>query len=278
MADYGEYLPYDAVLASGEPASTYHNAFPEAWARLNRRVSDAAATPTAFFSRSASLRSPGVSTLFWQGDQLPSWDVHDGLTSVVVSLLGSGFSGMALQHSDTGGFTTVDEYGERFFRSAELLRRWTELSAFTTVMRTHEGSQPDKNVQVYTNADTLAHFARFSTVFARLAAYRLTLIDEATTLGYPVVRHLALHYEDDPAVFTLDRQFLFGARVLVAPVLAADATTVDAYLPKGDWIHVWSHNVTHSLQGVWLSDFPAPLGQPAVWTTDPAIAALFKDL
>jgi alpha-glucosidase (family GH31 glycosyl hydrolase) len=33
MSDFGEYLPWDASLYSGEPASKVHNQFPELWSR-----------------------------------------------------------------------------------------------------------------------------------------------------------------------------------------------------------------------------------------------------
>jgi alpha-glucosidase len=38
MSDFGEYLPWDAVLSSGEPASTVHNAFPGLWSETCREA------------------------------------------------------------------------------------------------------------------------------------------------------------------------------------------------------------------------------------------------
>lgn len=39
MADFGEYLPYDAVLFDTEiPPEEYHNFYPEAWAQLNEEA------------------------------------------------------------------------------------------------------------------------------------------------------------------------------------------------------------------------------------------------
>ena len=53
-----------------------HNAYPEQWAALNRRVLRAVGLENhgLFFSRSASLGSPAHSPLLWMGDQLVSWD------------------------------------------------------------------------------------------------------------------------------------------------------------------------------------------------------------
>ena len=35
MADFGEYLPFDSVLANGD-APAQHNQYPEQWAHVNR--------------------------------------------------------------------------------------------------------------------------------------------------------------------------------------------------------------------------------------------------
>ena len=38
MADFGEYLPFDAMLHSGELPIEVHNRYPEEWAEINRRA------------------------------------------------------------------------------------------------------------------------------------------------------------------------------------------------------------------------------------------------
>ena len=75
MSDFGEYLPFDAVLYSGEPASSVHNKFPELWAQTCREaIIDAKLDgEITFWSRSSSAHSPKHSTLFWAGDQLTTW-------------------------------------------------------------------------------------------------------------------------------------------------------------------------------------------------------------
>jgi alpha-D-xyloside xylohydrolase len=46
-----------------------------------------------------------------------------------------------------------------------------------------------------------------------------------------------LAYPDDPACRTLDRQYLLGPDLLVAPVFSADGE-VEVYLPEGRWTHL----------------------------------------
>ncbi len=232
--------------------------------KLASAVDDDEAEGIVWFARSSTLASPGVVPLFWLGDQLHSWDQHDGLASTVVALLSSGVSGHTLTHSDTGGYTTAEvPLIVSYTRSLELLQRWTELNTFSAFLRTHEGSAPSENVQPYDAGASLAHFARFSRIFASLAPYRRELMLEASSHGWPLVRPLWLHHEDDPATLDLDAQFLLGEDVLVAPVLQPGATSVRAYLPKGQWRGAFTGKVINS-QGEWVNAV-APIGEPAAF-------------
>jgi alpha-glucosidase (family GH31 glycosyl hydrolase) len=267
MADFGEGLPYDAVLHSGESAQSYHNRYAEEWAALNREVIEEGGRgeELVFFTRSGYTRSPGESTLFWLGDQLVSWDGHDGIKTAVTGMLSSGLSGYSLQHSDIGGYTAISNPLKDYHRSRELQMRWTELAAFTTVFRTHEGNRPDVNHQIYSDDETLRHFSRLAKVYAAWKPYRKTLVAEASETGLPVVRHPFVHYPRDPEVYGLKEQFMVGEDVMVAPVLDPGEDTVELYLPAGRWVHLWTGE-THGSAGRGLrTTVPAPMGEPAVF-------------
>lgn len=267
MADFGEALPWDAQLARGAGPEV-HNAYPELWAELNREaVREAGREEDAvFFMRAGFTRSPRHATLFWLGDQVVSWDAQDGLKSAVTGMLTGGLSGFALNHSDIGGYTTIPNPLQTYARSPELLQRWAELSAFTTVFRTHEGNRPDLNAQVYSSPELLAHFARMARVYRAWLPYRRQLVDEAAASGAPVARHLFLHHPEDPVARTLTHEaFLVGSELLVAPVTEPGRTTARAYLPRGRWVHVWSDaELGSEAAGSWVT-VDAPLGRPAVF-------------
>ena len=268
MADFGEALPWDAVLHDGRSAAEVHNEYPELWARLNREVVDASerSDELLFFSRAGYTGSPRYTTLFWLGDQMVSWDEHDGIKTAVTGLLSSGLSGMSLNHSDVGGYTTLTHPVLDVHRDHELLLRWIELNAFTAVFRSHEGNQPAANVQVTHDDTTLGHFARFARVYRAWGAYRRELVNEAAEHGLPVVRHPWIHYSDDPEVQRLSyQQFLVGEAMLVAPVLDPGRTQVEVYLPRGRWRHLWSGDLYDTHQsGRWI-EVAAPLGEPGVF-------------
>ena len=262
MADFGEGLPYDAVLYEGDP-QVIHNEYPILWAKLNREVVDELGGDYIFFNRAAYTQSPAYSTLFWEGDQLVSWSEYDGIKSAVTGLNTAGLSGLAFNHSDIGGYTTVTNPLMTYHRSRELLYRWMELNAFTLIFRTHEGNQPDNNVQFYTDDEMLDTFAYWAKVYAALFDYRKELVQQATETGLPVVRHPFIQYPDDPETWKITYQeFMLGSDFLIAPVTDEGETEVTVYLPQGEWTHLWSGQ---TYQGGQYATVPAPMAQPGVF-------------
>jgi len=273
MADFGEYLPYDALLYNGDSKS-FKNLYPQEWARLNyEAVAEMELTEdTVFFMRAAFTRSPTYSPLFWAGDQLPTWDLFDGMKSTIVGMLTAGISGFSLYHSDIGGFTTqkLPPPLPSYVRERELFYRWSELSAFTTTFRSHEGSQPDSNIQFYTDEETYEYFSYCAKMYASLSEYRKDLMQQSANFGYPMARHLFLHYPNDLNVRNIVyNEYLLGEDLLIAPVLDEGVVSVRVYLPRGNWYHVWSEQMYTSIGEYFVVD--APLRQPGVFVREGAL-------
>jgi sulfoquinovosidase len=272
MADFGEYLPTDVRLFDGSDPMEAHNRWPVLWAKVN---ADAIASrgktgDATFFMRAGFSGVQAYCPLLWAGDQCVDFSRHDGINTVLTGALSSGLLGNAYHHSDLGGYTSL----HGVVRSADLMHRWIDMAAFAPVMRSHEGNRPADNLQLDSSAEFLAHFARMSQVHARLAPYVRALSDEAVATGLPLQRPLFLHY-DDPAYYDVQDQYLYGADMLVAPVVEADRTERDVILPPGEWVHLWSG--THYAQGTHA--IAAPYGQPPVFTRkDSPFAPLFASV
>ncbi len=267
MADFGEYLPTDAHLAAGD-ALLAHNAWPVLWAEVNARAIAAAGLrgQALFFMRAGFTGIQRHCPLLWAGDQSVDFSRHDGIGTVICGALSAGMLGNAFHHSDIGGYTSL--YGN--VRSPELLMRWTELAAFTPVMRTHEGNRPADNLQIDHDAAVLDHFARFTRLWRALVPYLRRLVAEAGRTGLPAQRPLFLHFPHDPASFTIQDQYLYGPDLLVAPVITAGLTpamvTRDRYLPAGTgWTDLWSRRHWPGGQRISIA---APLGRPPVFVRD----------
>lgn len=265
MADYAEALPVDAVLFAGD-ARTVHNQYPALWAQVNAEaIAESGCKDCIFFMRAGYTRSQAIAPLFWTGDQMVTWDAQDGMASALQGLISGGLSGISLNHSDAGGYTSValPLFGG-VTRSQELLLRWLETNVFTPLLRTHEGNQPERNAQIYDSAENLHFFKHCAQIYADLFDYRKGLIEEAHTRGWPVVRHMVLHYPADLTAQRLNDQFLLGEELLVAPVLTAGQRQRQVYLPAGNWRHLWTQTAYHSPQNRWVT-VAAPLGYPPVF-------------
>jgi alpha-glucosidase len=209
--------------------------------------------------------------LLWAGDQSVDFSRHDGIGTVITAALSSGLVGNAFSHSDVGGYTSL--FGN--VRTEELILRWYELGAFSPVFRTHEGNRPDDNLQIDSTPELIAGFVRWSRIHAALAPYVTHLVTEAQGTGLPAQRALFLHYPEDRETFTIQDQYLYGADLMVAPVIEAGAVMRKVYLPEGAWKHLWSGQ-DHAPG--W-HDVAAPLGQPPVFArADSAFAPLFAQI
>lgn len=265
MADFAEWLPFDARLHSGIDPKDYHNRYAADWALVNREAIREAGREgdIAFFSRSGWTGSAGISTLFWAGDQMVSFQEHDGLPSAINAMISSGLSGIQLNHSDIGGYTAVNyPIFKKYLRDKELLFRWIEFEAFTPVFRTHEGLLPNDMIQYYTDDETQRFFARFAKIQKHLEPYFRQLVEEAAETGIPVIRHPWLVCPDDPACLDTRQQFLVGDDLLVLPATVRGQEVVSGYFPEGDWIHLFYGT---PFIGERVNEVRAPLGSPAVF-------------
>jgi alpha-glucosidase len=275
MADFGEYLPTDAVLSSGESAETAHNAWPALWARCNREAVDESGRSgeILYFMRAGGPGSQRWCPMMWAGDQNVDWSEDDGLPSVVTAALSLGLSGHGLSHSDIGGYTTL--YGMR--RTKELFMRWAELAALSPLMRGHEGNRPAENWQFDSDEETLAHLASMGRLHAALKPYLKAAVAENSSRGIPVMRPLFLEHEEDEAAWSIKDQYLLGRDLLVAPAMAEGALARRVHLPPGAWVGLWDGLSRDAPAPGGLDiEAEAPLGRPpAFYRAGSEWAALF---
>lgn len=267
MADFGEYLPADAVLYDGD-AKTYHNRYPAEWARANyEAVAEAGKLEdVAIFMRAGFTGSSRYAHSIWAGDQMVDWSRHDGLPSVIPAALSAGYAGIGVHHSDLGGYTTLFHVK----RGKELFMRWAEEAAFTSIMRSHEGNRPKSNWQWDSDAETTAHLATMAHVYVALRPYRRAVLDEYYATGRPVQRPVHLHYPAWRAASMRNQQYryLLGRDLFVAPVLRKGVRKQRVTLPRDRWVHLWTgreFDLTTESRETRTVDVAAPMGQPPVF-------------
>ncbi|MBX7191126.1 MAG: hypothetical protein K1X94_03660 [Sandaracinaceae bacterium] len=257
MADFGEWLPPDATIHEGDPMLV-HNEYPRLWHHASREVFDELRPDGDWvvFSRSGWTGEQREQQIVWLGDQEADFLPTDGLPTVVPAMLNLGLSATPLVTHDIAGYSGGPS-------TKELYQRWTELGAFTTFMRTHEGLNAGANWNWNSDADTIAHFRRFARVHEALVPEFMALAEEAHATSIPPLRHLGLVFEDDVPSRAVSDEYLIGDTLLVAPVLNEGQTSREVYLPPGTWFHVWTGT---SYEGGRSITIEAPIGSPPVFS------------
>ena len=273
MADFGEYLPADAVCFGGG-GMELHNRWPELWARCNREAVEESGLlgEAVFFMRAGAAGTQAQATLVWAGDQCVDWSEDDGLPSVITAALSLGMSGFGLHCSDAGGYTSLFHLK----RDEELLLRWLEFACFTPVMRTHEGNRPDRCVQIYSSPEIIGAAARLSRIHTALFPYMKACVRENSLHGVPVMRPLFLDNPKDERAYDKNLySYLLGEDVLVAPVVRPGETQRSLWLPQGTWVHLWTGK---SYRGGELT-VEAPMAFPPVFfRADSSYSRLFYSI
>jgi alpha-D-xyloside xylohydrolase len=182
-----------------------------------------------------------------------------GLPATVVMGLTLGPSGFPFFASDTGGYRDSPPNNETF-------TRWFEQTALSTVMNVGDASSTEdpysdtpweftpENGRNQTTLDTYRTYAR---LHMRLFPYEWTYAQHIAHDGRPITRAFGLVYPQ-LGVHPSD-EYLFGDDLLVAPVVAAGATTRTLYLPPGDWVDWWQGTAYAGGSGGMKVTVPAPL-------------------
>jgi alpha-D-xyloside xylohydrolase len=237
--DFGERIPADVVWHDGSDPQRMHNYYPQLYNRtVFQALEDKLGVGQAVvFARSATTGGQQY-PVHWGGDSTATFEsmaesLRGGLS---LSLCGFGF-----WSHDMGGFEQT--------ASADVYKRWCAFGLLSSHSRLHGANSyrvpwlfDDEAVKV------LRHFVQLK---CRLMPYLYQAGVEAHQTGVPTMRPMVLEFPDDPAAHTLDRQYLLGPSLLVAPVMSANGS-VDYYLPEGRWTHLLTSEVREG--GRWQHD------------------------
>ncbi len=254
--DYGEGAPPSAVYAL-LPSEAAHNGYPLLYQQAVWAATEAAHGPggAVLWARAAwagSQRYP----VHWSGDGVAR---SEDLACVVRAALSFGLSGFPFYSSDVGGFTGLP--------SPELYVRWLQFGIFSSHVRAH-GQPPREPWHFGPEVEDLVR--EHLELRYRLLPYLWTEALDCTRTSLPMVRALLLAHPDDPVACAVDDAYLFGRDLLVAPVLD-EGTSRSVYLPRGEWVDLWSDEV---LAGGRFVEVDAPLARIPVFVRAGAILPL----
>jgi len=223
--DFGERIPTDVVWADGSDPSRMHNLYAQLY---NRAVHDVltearGAGDAVVFARSATAGGQSM-PVHWGGD---STSTFASMAETLRGGLSLALSGFAFWSHDIGGFEGMPD--------ADVFKRWTAFGLLGSHSRFHGSSS--YRVPWAFDEEAVEVTRIFTRLKMRLMPYLFQAGQEAAATGIPLMRPMVLEFPDDPAAAHLDRQYMLGADLLVAPVFSPDGE-VEFYLPAGEWTHL----------------------------------------
>jgi alpha-D-xyloside xylohydrolase len=234
--DFGERIPTDVEWADGSDPERMHNLYTQLYNRAVHEVLvDARGEGEAvLFARSATAGGQSM-PVHWGGD---STSTYVSMAETLRGGLSLALSGFAFWSHDIGGFEGTPDAG--------VFKRWTAFGLLSSHSRFHGSSS--YRVPWAFDEEAVEVTRRFTHLKMRLMPYLYQQGLDAVETGIPLMRPMVLEFPEDPAVGYLDRQYMLGSSLLVAPVFSADGE-VEFYLPAGEWTSLISGETVTG--GVW---------------------------
>jgi alpha-D-xyloside xylohydrolase len=246
--DFGERIPTDVVYfdSASDPVKM-HNYYSYLYNKTVFQVLEdcLGEGQAVVFARSATTGGQRF-PIHWGGDSTAS---YESMAETLRGGLSLGLSGFGFWSHDIGGFEET--------ASADVYKRWCAFGLLSSHSRLH-GSRSYRVPWLFDEeaVDVLRFFTRLK---CRLMPYLFQAAHEAHAMGVPVMRAMVLEFTGDPACDYLDRQYLLGDSLLVAPIFSPDGA-VDYYVPPGRWTRFLTGEVVEG--GRWLHEVHKYLSLP----------------
>ena len=218
--DFGERIPRDVVWHDGSPKLSMHNWYTQLY---NQAVFEAIEETygkgnACLYARSATVGGQ-QQPVHWGGDCESTFNGMAQSLRAGLSLTSSGFG---FWSHDIGGF-------EGAFPDPAVYKRWVAFGMLGSHSRLHGSTvyrvpwlfdeEDEKNGVALVPGQTAVDVVReFTKLKLELMPYVYQLGLQPHVNGTPVMRSMFVEFPDDPACRTLDRQYMFGPSMLVAPV------------------------------------------------------------
>ncbi|MFJ8822774.1 alpha-xylosidase [Streptomyces sp. NPDC102467] len=223
--DFGERVPTDVVWSDGSDPERMHNYYAQLYNRTVFELleKERGSGEAVVFARSATVGGQQF-PVHWGGDCFASF------TAMAESLRGGlslSLSGFGFWSHDIGGFEGTPD--------PAVFKRWLAFGLLSSHSRLH--GNVSYRVPWAFGEEAVDVARTFTKLKHRLMPYLYGAAVEAHATGVPVMRPMLLDFPDDPACRTLDRQYMLGPDLLVAPVFSAEGN-IEYYLPEGTWTHL----------------------------------------
>ncbi len=190
----------------------------------------------------------------WTGDNIASWD-H--LQISIPMLLNMAASGQVMIGPDIGGFAGKP--------GAELLTRWYQAGILYPYFRNHTINKKCSQEPWVFGKKTEEIIRKTIQLRYSLMLYIYSSIRQTCMTGIPAFRALWIDNPKDPMSHMpewSETEYLFGDRLLVAPILKKGRRKREIYLPQGKWFSFDGENV---FEGGKVHEVDIPLEETAIF-------------
>ncbi|MCO8269851.1 alpha-xylosidase [Actinoplanes sp. TRM 88003] len=221
-SDFGERIPTDVVWHDGSDPERMHNYYTQIYNQVVFDVLRSAKgeDEAVLFARSATVGGQQF-PVHWGGDNSATYESMAESLRGGLSLMSSGFG---FWSHDIGGFEGRPD--------PAVFKRWIAFGLLSSHSRLH--GNHSYRVPWLFDDESVEVLRSFTHLKYSLMPYLWEAARQAHEQGLPVMRPMVLGFPDDPAVTHVDRQYLLGGDLLVAPVFS-EGGEVSYYLPAGRW-------------------------------------------
>lgn len=221
--DFGERIPTDCVYYDKKNPEKMHNYYTYLYNEAVFEVLEKkkGKDEAVLFARSATAGGQKF-PVHWGGD---CWSDYESMEESLRGGLSLQLSGFGFWSHDIGGFENTS--------TADVYKRWCAFGLLSSHSRLH-GSTSYRVPWAYDDeaVDVLRSFVRLK---ARLMPYLWKTALTAHNEGIPSMRAMVLSYTNDKMCNYLDKQYMLGDSLLVAPIFN-DEGIGEYYLPKENGI------------------------------------------
>ncbi|MGF6824177.1 alpha-D-xyloside xylohydrolase [Microbacterium sp. ZKA21] len=225
--DFGERIPLEVDYFDGSDPSRMHNLYAHLYNKAVHEVlvEERGEGEAVLFARSATAGGQTM-PVHWGGD---STSTFPSMAETLRGGLSLAMSGFAFWSHDIGGFEGTPD--------PAVFKRWTAFGLLGSHSRFH-GSKSYRVPWAF-DEEAVEVTRIFTHLKMRLMPYLFQAGLDAARTGVPLMRPMSFEFPADPAVAHLDRQYMLGDDLLVAPVFT-ESGEVDFYLPAGTWTSLFT--------------------------------------
>lgn len=237
--DFGERIPVkDIVYYDGSDPVKMHNFYPYLYnkAVFELLEKERGKGEAVVFARSATAGGQQFPA-HWGGDCSATYPSMAETLRGGLSLACGGF-----------GFWSHDISGFEQTAPADIYKRWCAFGLLSSHSRLHGSSS--YRVPWLFDEEACEVLARFVRLKCALMPYLYAQAVRSHEEGRPMLRPMILDFADRSCE-TLDRQYMLGDSLLVAPIFK-ESGEAEYYLPKGKWIQLLSGEVVKG--GSWQKE------------------------